>query len=117
MLYKRMYFRNEAELAKVRLFIKKMRLSEDLRVMGSDLESIQEIAEDSSVSEQLPEPKKEITFDDLPYSCKKIVSYFGYDRELGLKAYLKWKNMVDSAGDGVVVEKSFEDFIKEMANG
>lgn len=120
MLYKRVYFRNEEELAKVRMFIRKMRLAEDARNVGIELNALEEdsghdgrdfsnIKQDATSAEN----KKDVS---LPYSCKKMIG-MGYAQDVVVKAYEVYKDMINNAGEGVVVETSLEDIIKGMLNG
>lgn len=120
MLYKRVYFRNEEELAKVRMFIRKMRLAEDARNVGIELNALEEDSghdgRDFSNTKQdatSAENKKDAP---LPYSCKKMIG-MGYAQDVVVKAYEVYKDMINNAGEGVVVETSLEDIIKGMLNG
>lgn len=142
MLYKSMYFRNEEELSKVRLFIKKLRLESDARAIGVDITSgsnTTDYEEFKAVDESLwpsnvlkaaeqeeygPDPNDESLWlqpkveipEDVPKEVPALmVKTYRAGRTVGqcIEAYKRYREWLNQPGSSGLV-KSLDDFVREV---
>lgn len=112
------YFKDEREFRLVRMFLDNLRLKEQMKDEGiteKDLEPGHDGRDFSNIKQNTTsaENKKE---ESIPHCCKKMIE-LGYDKDLVMKAYKKHSDMINNAGEGVVVYTPFEETIKGMLNG
>lgn len=133
MLYKNIYFRNEEELAKVKAFIKRMRLEEDLRGIGVDVSVEEEKADESFKSPETnnsasPDPddedlwyepakrKREGVPAEVPELLIKFYQKGGITVEQCIEAerrYEEWLNTPGASGLNNSLDKIVREVIAE----